>query len=39
MNLLEITDRGAQRLLKRLVEKDVVEKIGTGRNTRYRLMK
>jgi ATP-dependent DNA helicase RecG len=39
MGLLEITDRGAQRLLKRLVEKDVVEKIGTGRNTRYRLMK
>ena len=37
MELLSITDRGAQRLLGRLIEKEVAEKVGAGRNTRYKL--
>ena len=37
MELLGITDRGAQLLMRRLMEKDVAEKVGAGRSTRYRL--
>lgn len=39
MDLLETTDRGAQLLLKRLVEKGLVQKVGAGRSTRYILRK
>ncbi len=38
MALLDITDRGAQLLLRRLIEKGVAERVGAGRSTRYRLI-
>ena len=33
----DMSRRGAQMLLNRLIEKGVVEKTGVGRSTRYRL--
>lgn len=38
MELLDITDRGAQLLLRRLIEKGFVQKTGASRSTRYRLV-
>ena len=35
MELTGFTDRGSQLLLKRLVEKGILNKVGAGRNTRY----
>ncbi len=32
-----LSERGTQQLLKRLIEKGIVEKDGTGRKTRYTL--
>ena len=38
MGLVSITDRGAQRLLNRLINIGLVTKVGSGRKTRYKLV-
>ena len=38
MNFVSITDRGAQRLLNRLINMGIVTKVGSGRKTRYKLV-
>ena len=38
MERFSLSERGAQRVLRRLIEKGVAEKVGAGRSTRYRLV-
>lgn len=35
IELTGLSERGSQQLLKRLIEKEIIEKVGAGRNTRY----
>ena len=37
VELSGITERGAQKLLRRLIEKGAIEKVGAGRSTRYKI--
>jgi len=37
MGRFSFSERGAQGVLRRLIDKGVVEKVGAGRSTRYRI--